>query len=94
LDDEGSPCEAVDGGVLMEWKIQRRCGHEVCGGGFGFIEEQGTPVVLVEVVAGPEGDWRRPATGRSSAEWRTMLGFSFLHGRWLALLAEGGLRSM
>jgi hypothetical protein len=29
----------------------------------GFIEEQGTRAVLVEVVAGPEGDWRRPAIG-------------------------------
>jgi hypothetical protein len=59
----------------------------------GFIEEQGTLTVLVEVVTGPKADWRQAATGRSSAEWRMALGFGSLHGRWLALLADGGLGS-
>jgi hypothetical protein len=49
--------------------------------------------VLVEVVTGPKADWRQAATGRSSAEWRMAPGFGSLHGRWLALLADGGLGS-
>jgi hypothetical protein len=55
----------------VEGEILQGCGHEVGGGGLGFVEEQGTRAVLVEVVTGPEDGQRSPAPERRSRRQRT-----------------------
>jgi hypothetical protein len=51
-------------------------------------------VDVVAVEACPEDSHTGLAPVRSTVADRAMLGFGSLHGRWHALLAEGGLGSM